>query len=68
MPLKSELDAFRSGLVTALFSGQHIWRRDGLTRFRKVHLGEEDGTERRQTEIASIERSDRTMESAREAN
>jgi hypothetical protein len=59
MPLKSELDAFRYGQVTTLFSGQNIWGTDGLTRFRKVHLGEEDGTEKRQTEIAPVERSDR---------
>ena len=58
MPLKAELDAFRSGLVTTLFSGQNIWGTDGLTRFRKVHLGEEDGTRKRQTEIEFIERSD----------
>jgi hypothetical protein len=60
MPLISERDAFRSGLVASLFfSGQIIWGTNGLTRFCKAYLGEEDGTGKRQTEIASVERSDR---------
>jgi hypothetical protein len=59
MPLISEHDAFRSGLVTSLFSGRNIWGTNGLTRFCKAYLGEVDGTGKRQTEIASVERSDR---------
>jgi hypothetical protein len=63
MPLISEHDAFRPGLVTSLFSGQNIWGTNGLTRFCKAYLGEEDGTGKRQTEIASVERSDRLQSS-----
>jgi hypothetical protein len=59
MTLKFEIDAFRSGLVTTLFSGQNLWGTNGLTRFGKVHLGEENGAGKRQTEIAFIECFDR---------
>jgi hypothetical protein len=57
MPLKSELDEVRSGLATTLLF-ENIHPGNGWAH-PIFHLGEENGTAKRQTEIAFIERSDR---------